>query len=340
MTFKLDRAGAVPPGMVRVRGIAQSIGLTGLDHLQLGPVEDFFIDRYEVTNEEYAKFVNAGGYRRPEYWKYPFVKDGKVLTFEEATQEFRDTTGRPGPATWEVGSYPAAKANLPVTGVSWHEAAAYAAFAGKDLPTVHHWLRAAVRTSLVLNSSPGPAVEQFHRRRAGRGRHESGHESIRHVRYGRERQGMVCERSERPQAVRVSFLAAPTASLLYMAHDPDAQSPFGRLAAYGFRLVEYHVAAAGIVPGSNRLSIEGLRGREAGRGCRVRSDAALLRLRPHAARRQGRVGRRHESVVAPREDHVQDGLRCQSHGGLPLSPPQRRTAVSGGGPFSAVDRAT
>ena len=113
LTFKLDRAGAVPPGMVRVRGIAQSIGLTGLDHLQLGPVEDSFIDRYEVTNEEYAKFVNAGGYRRPEYWKYPFVKDGKVLTFEEATQEFRDTTGRPGPATWEVGSYPRPKPTCP-----------------------------------------------------------------------------------------------------------------------------------------------------------------------------------------------------------------------------------
>jgi formylglycine-generating enzyme required for sulfatase activity len=27
--------------------------------------------------------------------------------------------------------------------VSWYEAAAYAAFAGKSLPTVHHWYRAA-----------------------------------------------------------------------------------------------------------------------------------------------------------------------------------------------------
>ena len=35
------------------------------------------------------------------------------------------------------------QADFPVGGVSWYEAAAYAAFAGKSLPTIYHWYRAA-----------------------------------------------------------------------------------------------------------------------------------------------------------------------------------------------------
>ena len=53
-------------------------------------------------------------------------------------------TGRPGPAGWELGSYPAERAESPVSGVGWYEAAAYAEFADKQLPTVFHWWRAAV----------------------------------------------------------------------------------------------------------------------------------------------------------------------------------------------------
>ena len=49
---------------------------------------------------------------------------------------FRDSTGRAGPATWEGGHYPEGKADYPVSGVSWFEAAAYAEFAGKSLPVV------------------------------------------------------------------------------------------------------------------------------------------------------------------------------------------------------------
>ena len=49
---------------------------------------------------------------------------------------------------------------------------------------------------------------------------------------------MVCERSERPQRSRF-ILGGAYGEPVYMAHDPDAQSPFGRLAAYGFRLVKY-----------------------------------------------------------------------------------------------------
>ena len=55
----------------------------------------------------------------------------------------KDATGRPGPATWEFGAFPAGRDDYPVSGVSWYEAAAYCEFVGKTLPTVHHWRRAA-----------------------------------------------------------------------------------------------------------------------------------------------------------------------------------------------------
>ena len=67
----------------------------------------------------------------------------RTVSWEEAVLEFRDTTGRPGPSTWELGTYPEGQDDWPVRGVSWFEAAAYAQFAGKSLPTVHHWRLAA-----------------------------------------------------------------------------------------------------------------------------------------------------------------------------------------------------
>jgi formylglycine-generating enzyme required for sulfatase activity/dienelactone hydrolase/predicted Ser/Thr protein kinase len=103
----------------------------------------FWIDRYEVTNGDFKKFVDAGGYQKPEYWTNTFVKEGKTLSWREAMAEFRDATGRPGPATWQLGSYPEGAGSLPVSGVSWYEAAAYAAFAGKSLPSVHEWRHAS-----------------------------------------------------------------------------------------------------------------------------------------------------------------------------------------------------
>jgi len=106
-------------------------------------IPDYWTDKYEVTNRQYTEFVDAGGYRNPKFWKYPFVKDGRRLSFEQAMAEFTDRTGRPGPAGWEFGSYPDGRDEFPVNGVSWYEAAAYAEFAGKTLPTVYHWWHAA-----------------------------------------------------------------------------------------------------------------------------------------------------------------------------------------------------
>jgi serine/threonine protein kinase/dienelactone hydrolase len=127
----LDTMGTLPGGMVRVPGADSLEGV--------GRVGDFFIDRYEVTNKQFKEFVSNGGYQKREYWKNLFVKGGKTLTWDEAMKEFVDQTGRPGPSTWQAGVYLRGGDSYPVSGVSWYEAAAYAEFAGKSLPTTYHW---------------------------------------------------------------------------------------------------------------------------------------------------------------------------------------------------------
>ena len=125
IVLRLDPEGSLPAGMVRV---------TGADGLP-----DFLMDRDEVTNRAFKAFVDAGGYRDPRYWKHPFDVEGRTLSFAEAIARLVDRTGRPGPATWEAGDYPESRDEYPVTGVSWYEAAAYAEFAGKTLPSLRHW---------------------------------------------------------------------------------------------------------------------------------------------------------------------------------------------------------
>jgi dienelactone hydrolase len=136
----LDKTGSIPQGMVRVGG----------KRTTLGELDDFFLDRYEVTNKEYKEFIYNGGYSNGEYWKHAFIKDGEVLSWAEGTAGFVDRTGRPGPATWQAGDYPEGQGNHPVSGISWYEAAAYAAFVGKTLPTGQHWgLARGEYTSLI-----------------------------------------------------------------------------------------------------------------------------------------------------------------------------------------------
>jgi serine/threonine protein kinase/cephalosporin-C deacetylase-like acetyl esterase len=148
--FRLIPTSAAPAGMTLVPG--STFKFHSAPEVEL---DEFWLDRCEVTNREFAQFVSAGGYSRPELWKHPFVHQGKTLSVEEAMSLFRDRTGRPGPSTWELGTFPEGRSEFPVSGVSWYEAAAYAEFAGKSLPTIFHWYRAAdlTRFSDVLSFS-------------------------------------------------------------------------------------------------------------------------------------------------------------------------------------------
>jgi len=103
-------------------------------------VEAFWLDRYEVTNREFSRFVAAGGYENETFWIRAL--ENSDLTWPEARGKFRDKTGRPGPAGWELGRPADGKEELPVGGISWYEAAAYCNFVNKELPTIYHWRRA------------------------------------------------------------------------------------------------------------------------------------------------------------------------------------------------------
>jgi serine/threonine protein kinase/dienelactone hydrolase len=107
-------------------------------------VPGFWMDKYEVTNEQFQDFVNAGGYTNPDYWEgLDFIKDSRQLSWQEAMGQFVDQMDQPGPATWKDGTYPQGQERYPVSGVSWFEAMAYARFSGKSLPTLYHWQHAA-----------------------------------------------------------------------------------------------------------------------------------------------------------------------------------------------------
>jgi len=103
----------------------------------------FWLDQHEVTNAEYAAFVAAGSYADSTVWREPVVEGGVAISWRRAMATFVDKTGRPGPATWELGSYPVGFDEHPVGGVSWYEAEAYCRWVGKRLPTIHHWNTAA-----------------------------------------------------------------------------------------------------------------------------------------------------------------------------------------------------
>jgi serine/threonine protein kinase/dienelactone hydrolase len=125
---------------------AWTVTVHTVSYTQITTVEapPYLTDKYEVTNEQFKRFLDQGGYSDPNYWKgLEFVKEGRQLSWEEAMSEFHDQTARLGPATWHVGTYPKGQGKHPVCGISWYEAMAYAGFVGKTLPTVYHWQHAA-----------------------------------------------------------------------------------------------------------------------------------------------------------------------------------------------------
>ncbi len=101
-----------------------------------------YVDRTEVTNEAYKKFVDA---------KKPY-EEGRTTALwgsEEAAAKaaffFDASLKTKGPATWPGPGVPEGKEKHPVAGVSALEAKAFAAANGKRLPTYDEWLGAAGR---------------------------------------------------------------------------------------------------------------------------------------------------------------------------------------------------
>jgi formylglycine-generating enzyme len=119
-----DPTGPPPDGMALIPGGTYAIGADDGEPDERPAhrvvLDPFYIDRYEVTNAAFARFVEATGYRAEGQWdRYA------------------------GPS----------RRNHPVTSVTWNDAAAYAAWAGKRLPTESEW-EAAARGGLEGKAYP------------------------------------------------------------------------------------------------------------------------------------------------------------------------------------------
>ena len=149
--INLQVEGSIPKGMIYIPGgnFIPALTGSGVDQVYLHP---FYIDKFEVTNKEFKEFVDAGGYKNPQYWvEMDFIRDGVSLTLEEAQELMTDTTGMMGPAGWEVGTYIQGTEDKPVTGVSWYEVLAYARYKGNILPPMFHWAKAAFAPDEIIS---------------------------------------------------------------------------------------------------------------------------------------------------------------------------------------------
>jgi serine/threonine protein kinase/formylglycine-generating enzyme required for sulfatase activity/dienelactone hydrolase len=230
----LDEVDKIPSGMVRVEPAkySRTLFIPGYEGMPELPLKDYWIDQYEVTNKQFKSFVDQGGYQKRDYWKVNFVRDGKQLSFDEATKLFSDATGRPGPKDWVQGEYSKGQDDFPVTGISWYEAAAYAQFAGKSLPTIYHWNRAAGPSSAafivpasnfgstgVLPVGSKPNMSPW-------GNYDMA---------GNVKEWVWNEADQGKRYVLGGAWDEPN----YMFIDPDAQSPFLRAPNIGLRCVKY-----------------------------------------------------------------------------------------------------
>ena len=254
LAFRLDPEGSAPAGMVRVPGGSTALEIPGLDHYPEVPLDDYWIDAHEVTNAEYKKFVDAGGYARKELWKPPFSKDGRPVAWEEAIASFRDGTGRPGPATWEAGTFPKGQEDYPVAGLSWYEAAAYAEFAGKSLPSIYHWNHAAQPSGSML-ISPGSNFREGGTVPVGGAGTISGYGTTDMA--GNVKEWCWNESGGGKRFILGGGFGEPT----YMFIDQDAQSPWSRRPNFGVRCVKLAsppppAALAAIVPAFRDFSKE------------------------------------------------------------------------------------
>jgi hypothetical protein len=101
--FQLDPSDAVPQGMVRIPGSREPVRL-GL----AGDLDDFWIDRFEVTNRRFKEFVDRGGYAA-RLWREPLIEVADPCLKRPSKISRRD--GQPGPRPGWI--YPAGQDEFP-----------------------------------------------------------------------------------------------------------------------------------------------------------------------------------------------------------------------------------
>lgn len=115
--------GTIPAGSL-VLGSNSILSLDNEQPAQSIYLPEFKLDPQPVTVNEYMQFIEADGYHDPQYWSkasWQWLKENQITK----------------PLYWQTEA-----GSLPVYGVSWYEACAYAQFVGKRLPTEAEWEKA------------------------------------------------------------------------------------------------------------------------------------------------------------------------------------------------------
>ncbi len=111
-------------------------------------LDGFYIGKFEITNGEYKKFLNDGGYITQSYWSAGgFNESGTQPRFWEWDSDTLDGLN------WHGGGI-SGNENYPVFGVNWYEAMAYCSWlsikTGRTytLPSPAQWGKAALGTDV------------------------------------------------------------------------------------------------------------------------------------------------------------------------------------------------
>jgi dienelactone hydrolase len=228
---------------------AASTDRNGVRTIAMGP---YAMEPFEVTNREYKQFVDAGGYTRPEFWTHPILDGSRTVPWSDAVRGFVDRTGRPGPATWEGGDFPAGEEAHPVGGVSWYEAAAYAAFRGRQLPPMAHWLHAAGDAPRGIAQYVSPTSNY-----GGKGAWPVGQR--RGVAFGglSDMAGNVREWTDTPREAGERYImGGGWDDPAYFVRSPIAQRTLSRYPTNGIRLAQLDTTDPGVLTARAPLTFE------------------------------------------------------------------------------------